>query len=198
VLLHLLHSLLPPPTQPASTDTNGSSPPPPAIAITSESSSTPARTRPPIKAIYITAPAPFPSVEAFVDDCAQHYGLDLVRIGGGMKDALSAYLAPGSSGEGVEGVLVGTRRGDPHGGKFPASRAHWPPRSARPERLRRCQSFPDPSPPPLVAELSLFQKTDPSWPQFMRIHPILNWSYTDIWDYLRLHEVPWCDLYDEG
>jgi FAD synthetase len=32
----------------------------------------------------------------------------------------------------------------------------------------------------------------------MRIHPILNWSYTDIWDYLRLHEVPWCDLYDEG
>lgn len=32
----------------------------------------------------------------------------------------------------------------------------------------------------------------------MRIHPILNWTYTDIWDYLRLHEVPWCHLYDEG
>jgi 3'-phosphoadenosine 5'-phosphosulfate sulfotransferase (PAPS reductase)/FAD synthetase len=50
----------------------------------------------------------------------------------------------------------------------------------------------------LAADLDLFQKTDPSWPQFMRIHPILNWTYTDIWDYLRLHEVPWCHLYDEG
>lgn len=89
---------------------------PPAIAVTAEGSSALARTRPPIKAIYITAPAPFPSVEAFVDDCVAHYGLGLVRIGGGMKDALGAYLAEGGAGEGVEGVLVGTRRGDPHGG----------------------------------------------------------------------------------
>lgn len=191
VLLHLLHTLLPPPASHPSTPAhngNGTSLastlPEPDQPVASSSSAS----RPPIRAIYITAPAPFPSVEAFVDDCSAEYGLDLVRIGGGMKDALSKYLAPGSAGAGVEGVLVGTRRGDPHGGAFRAARA-----AASSSAMT--DSFPLPSPP---AELSLFQKTDPSWPQFMRIHPILDWSYTDIWDYLRLHDVPWCDLYDEG
>lgn len=86
-----------------------------------------------IKALYITAPNPFQEVEDFVDQAVHDYNLDLVRLGGGMKSALGLYLddsgeggAVGSEeegkgkgqGKGVKGMLVGTRRNDPHGGTF--------------------------------------------------------------------------------
>lgn len=80
---------------------------------------------PPIRAIYVSCDEPFPEVESFVDDSIRRYNLDLVRIGGGMKEALTSYLGPTSGtklcaapspGHGVRAMLIGTRRGDPHGG----------------------------------------------------------------------------------
>ncbi|GFZ44659.1 hypothetical protein JCM24511_02383 [Saitozyma sp. JCM 24511] len=116
---------------------------------------------PPIKSVYITAPNPFPSLDAFVLASAERYGMDLWRFGGGMKAALEEYLGCGG-GKGVKGVLVGTRRGDPNG------------------------------------EVPELAPTDPSWPSFLRVHPILSWSYADIWTFLRELDVEWCHLYDEG
>jgi len=38
-----------------------------------------------------------------------------------------------------------------------------------------------------------------SWmPPFMRINPVLNWSYGHIWHFLRLYKLPYCNLYDAG
>lgn len=40
--------------------------------------------------------------------------------------------------------------------------------------------------------------TDPSWPQVVRVSPLLEWRFTDIWDYLLFYKVPYCKLYDLG
>ena len=40
--------------------------------------------------------------------------------------------------------------------------------------------------------------TSAGWPQVMRINPLLEWSYADIWLFTRLERVPVCRLYRRG
>jgi len=51
---------------------------------------------------------------------------------------------------------------------------------------------------PWSRDLEHICKSSPGWPEFMRIFPILEWNYYDIWNFLRSFELPYCSLYDEG
>lgn len=46
--------------------------------------------------------------------------------------------------------------------------------------------------------LEAFTPTDPSWPNLIRVNPILNWSYDQVWKFLLKYNVPYCPLYDQG
>ncbi|BFZ60957.1 3'-phosphoadenosine 5'-phosphosulfate sulfotransferase [Saitoella coloradoensis] len=140
VLLALYYSLLPPQPSPESTSTAAQLLPSPSI--------------------YVTPKHPFPQVESFVDESAAAFGLELIRIPVPMKAAFEDYLRRKT---GVRAIMVGTRRGDPHG-----------------EGLRTCQ------------------RTDHGWPDFVRVHPVLEWRYAEVWEFLRALRIPYCELYDQG
>lgn len=51
---------------------------------------------------------------------------------------------------------------------------------------------------PNAAEQETFCPSSAGWPPFMRVNPILEWSYHDVWGFLQLAAVPYCCLYDQG
>ncbi|KAF2772808.1 adenine nucleotide alpha hydrolases-like protein [Teratosphaeria nubilosa] len=51
---------------------------------------------------------------------------------------------------------------------------------------------------PHGADLKHFDPTDRGWPPFMRIHPVIDWHYAEIWTFIRHLDIPYCSLYDLG
>jgi FAD synthetase len=46
--------------------------------------------------------------------------------------------------------------------------------------------------------LKHFDPTDSGWPTFVRIHPVIDWHYVEIWTFIRYLNIPYCSLYDRG
>ncbi|QSZ28724.1 hypothetical protein DSL72_003226 [Monilinia vaccinii-corymbosi] len=51
---------------------------------------------------------------------------------------------------------------------------------------------------PHGADLTHFDMTDGGWPRFMRVHPVIDWHYREIWGFIRHLKIPYCPLYDRG
>ncbi|KII91483.1 hypothetical protein PLICRDRAFT_173326 [Plicaturopsis crispa FD-325 SS-3] len=153
-----------------------------------------------IPAIYIPTPSPFPALETFIEESAVTYNLDLFHP-----------TAPSQPPLPVESVPTPGASSNPLNGDAGALANHAVGKSKGGEGMRRAlevykQRFPHirailigtRRADPHGAALSHRNMTDPDWPQFERINPIINWSYTDVWTFLRKLRVPYCHLYDEG
>ncbi|KAJ3423431.1 fad synthase [Anaeramoeba flamelloides] len=44
----------------------------------------------------------------------------------------------------------------------------------------------------------VFAPTDGNWPEAIRISPIMQWNYSDVWEYIQKNQVKYCVLYDKG
>uniref|UniRef100_A0A7S3QYH2 FAD synthase n=1 Tax=Dunaliella tertiolecta TaxID=3047 RepID=A0A7S3QYH2_DUNTE len=51
---------------------------------------------------------------------------------------------------------------------------------------------------PNAGDQQVFCPSSDGWPPFMRVNPIFDWTYHDVWTYLRSIEAPYCSLYDHG
>lgn len=51
---------------------------------------------------------------------------------------------------------------------------------------------------PNAENLEPFCQTDPGWPELLRVNPIFDWNYNQIWQFLLDFNVPYCSLYDKG
>jgi FAD synthetase len=50
-------------------------------------------------------------------------------------------------------------------------------------------------------KLTFFDRTDGGWPDFVRVHPVIDWRLEEVWTFLRAPELgalEYCSMYDEG
>lgn len=158
----------------------------------------------PIPSLYIPVLSPFPELEVFIYECAKAYSLDLYRC-----------EPPSEGSQQVESVT------EPNSPEAPFSTlpehkqkllmAGYKARAKGGEGMKAAlQIYKDQHPhieaivigtrrtDPHGAKLSFRSPTDPDWPRFVRVNPILDWSYADVWTFLRTLQVPYCSLYDQG
>jgi FAD synthetase len=168
-------------------------------------------------------------VEDFVSDSVTRYNLKLVQLGGDMKEVLEHYLegdgdairsrevgqvqeTTSKKKRNVKAMFLGTRRTDPHGGMSRVG-----------DLISMQNLMTEPSSfcyVKMLANLKPRNRTDAGWPDVERIQPILDWSYQDVWAFLRCpvfaveeerisrtpsgvrwgepYGIPYCILYDEG
>jgi FAD synthetase len=47
-------------------------------------------------------------------------------------------------------------------------------------------------------KVAMFQPTGKGWPDAMRVFPILDWTYHEVWEYADAMKLPMCSLYARG
>lgn len=128
--------------------------------------------------MYVRSTTAFPQVDAFVNECNERYALDTSNLAMPMKEALGQYI-------GLRNKKIQSRPSD----DLPSPDAHVQLKAIL-VGIRRTD--------PYGSQLKHFQQTDQGWPDFMRIHPVIDWHYKDIWNFLRVLGIPYCILYELG
>lgn len=158
----------------------------------------------PIFALYIPDPSPFPALEEFIKITVQDYLLDLFTcnlssdiqlpvesVTPGVSTPTALKGSNGYIGHSLQTQPVGAARGGEGMRRaLELYKLRFPDIQAILVGTRRTD--------PHGTTLSYRNVTDPGWPAFERVNPIINWAYSDVWTFLRKLNVPYCTLYNEG
>jgi len=126
-------------------------------------------TRP--RMIYFEHQDEFPEVLSLLRETVQEYDLDMIAFGNGCKfsDGLKILVENNNPWGGTEGK------------SFPMAFV-----------LGTRDSDPN------AGSQGQFAPSSHYMPPFMRVNPVLKWTYGHVWHFLRLFELPYCSLYDAG
>jgi len=138
------------------------------------------------RVIYFQHLDEFPEVLSLLHEGVEQFDLDMLAFkegtsfGDGLKYLVERNIAPGKNGLSFH------------------------------QRAKNNEPLPLPPPHPLAFILGT-RKDDPNagsqgvyapsshyMPPFLRVNPILDWTYGQVWHFLRLFELPYCSLYDNG
>lgn len=131
--------------------------------------------------MYVQSSNPFPEVNNFIEMVRDYYNLEIVTITKDVREGLELFLETRGN---MKACLMGTRRSDPYSENLQIFQVIV-------TVMSRNVFF-------LMFTFCCLQMTDPNWPEVMRVSPLLDWHYSEIWDYLLYYQVPYCSLYDEG
>ncbi|KAK5107888.1 hypothetical protein LTR62_000598 [Meristemomyces frigidus] len=130
-----------------------------------------------LQSVYIITPNSFPAVDAFVTHTEKLYHLHLSRYAKPMKEAFTDYLSSSST---------------------PQNQNQNQNQKNNTNNTIKAIFVGTRRTDPHGAKLKHFDPTDRGWPAFMRIHPVIDWHYAEVWTFLREVGVEYCELYDEG
>jgi FAD synthetase len=130
------------------------------------------------RAIYFNNQDEFPEVVAFLHESVDQYDIDMIAFKSGIKfasglDVLvtnNVLLDDSAPGVGGSGGAV----------------------------LPMAIVLGTRSSDPNAAGQDHFCPSSHWMPPFMRVNPILEWNYGHVWHFLRLFQLPYCALYDQG
>jgi FAD synthetase len=121
------------------------------------------------RVVYFDHKDEFPEVLSFLRESVDHYDLDMLAFEMGVKFSDGLKILVD------ENVLPGCNTPFPMGFVLGT-------RSSDPNANGQDRFSPS-----------------PHWmPPFMRVNPVLEWTYGLIWNFLRLFQLPYCQLYDQG
>lgn len=147
------------------------------------------RLRPRPRVVYFEHTDEFPEVFEFVRGVVGRCDLDMVSFGGGVGYAEGLRLLVETNvPEGGSGPVGGTGRAPMEGGNRRAQ-------PAQPMAFVLGTRAGDPN----AGAQGTFAPSS-SWLlcEFMRVNPIISWTYGDLWYFLRHFRLPYCSLYDRG
>lgn len=131
------------------------------------------------RVIYFDHKDEFPEVQELLHDTVTRFDLDMVAFEQGIKfgEGLQVLVDTNYVPDGVSGVAELRSSVPPHPMAFV---------------LGTRTSDPN------AGSQGNFAPSSHYMPPFMRVNPVIEWSYGHIWHFLRLFQMPYCSLYDEG
>ncbi|KAL9185470.1 hypothetical protein ACHAXT_003247 [Thalassiosira profunda] len=132
------------------------------------------------RVIYFQHPDEFPEVLSLLDDTVVEFDADMlafkegVSFGEGLKYLVERNTAPGKDGLSF------------------SSGATLPPPHPLAFVLGTRKDDPN------AGSQGVYAPSSHYMPPFLRVNPILDWTYGHVWHFLRYFELPYCSLYDDG